>query len=356
VGREQDPVQETKLSEVLSDFARILATNFPIQRILDQLVESIVEVLPITSAGVTLISAGEAPHHVAASNEAALRYEQLQSETGDGPCILAYESGDAVSVPDLAKDERFGRFRPQALEAGLVAVFTFPMHQEEARLGALDLYRDTTGALEPHAMHVAQTLADVAAAYLINARSREDALSAAAKFEHQSLHDPLTGLPNRRALQDRLEHAAERARRSHTNAAIVFVDLDGFKTVNDTHGHRVGDELLVAVAERLSSILRAGDTLVRLGGDEFVIFCEDLADPSDVELLTTRISTAFERPFELAGTEITITASVGVAFAGPGEAIADDLLITADRAMYRAKRTGGGSEIIDLRAAIEGAQ
>jgi diguanylate cyclase (GGDEF)-like protein len=203
-------------------------------------------------------------------------------------------------------------------------------------------------------MNVAQTRADVASAYLVNARSRDEALTAAARFEHRSLHDPLTGLPNRRALQDRLEHAAERAKRSHTNAAILFADLDGFKTVNDTHGHHVGDELLVAVADRLSSLLRAGDTLVRLGGDEFVFFCEDLVSPSDVELLTTRISGAFESPFSLAGHEITISASVGVAFAGPGEQISDELLIKADRAMYRAKRTGGGFQVVDLRAAIEG--
>jgi len=159
---------------------------------------------------------------------------------------------------------------------------------------------------------------------------------------------------------DRLGHEGtkllEVAARSGTEVAVAFADLDDFKLVNDRLGRTRGDGVLSAVAARLGSAVRDGDVLARFSGDEFVIFCEDLADPSDVELLTTRISTAFERPFELAGTEITITASVGVAFAGPGEAIADDLLITADRAMYRAKRTGGGSEIIDLRAAIEGAQ
>ncbi|MGZ6965848.1 MAG: putative bifunctional diguanylate cyclase/phosphodiesterase [Acidimicrobiia bacterium] len=346
-------VHEDKLSAVLSEFARTLATDFPIQGILDHLVGRIVEVLPIKAAGVTLISAGSAPRYIAASDGSALRFERLQTEIREGPCLDAFDSGKAVAVPDLRTDARYARFGPAALEAGLAAVFTFPLRHGDGRLGALDLYCDTPGKLEPHDMGVAQTLADVAAAYLLNAQARDEVRATADRFHHIALHDPLTGLPNRLLLQQRLEHAAQRARRSNTNAAILFADLDRFKQVNDTYGHHVGDELLLAVAHRLTGLVRPGDTLARVSGDEFVFLCEDLSSAEDVEILAKRIDRAFAAPFVLPDVEIMITASVGMAYAGPGEEISDQLVDKADTAMYQAKRKGGaGHQIIDLREAL----
>ncbi len=346
-------VQEAKLSAVLSDLARTLATDFPIQGILDHLVESIVEVLPITSAGVTLITGTRTPRYIAASDADALRFEQLQTEIAQGPCLVAYDTGRSVAVPDLERDQRFPAFARAALDAGLAAVFTFPMRGATGRLGALDLYRDTVGDLGAHDMDAAQTLADVAAAYLLNAQARDDARRATDQFRHGALHDPLTELPNRVLLQQRLVHAAQRARRSHSNAAILFVDLDRFKQVNDSHGHQVGDELLLAVAQRLTHLVRPGDTLARFAGDEFVFLCEDLSQPSDVEALARRVDEAFAEPFELEGLVLSISASVGVAFAGPGVDISEELVAQADIAMYQAKRRGGGRhQSIDLREAL----
>jgi diguanylate cyclase (GGDEF)-like protein len=347
-------VHEDRLSAVLSEFARTLITDFPIQGILDHLVERIVEVLPVTAAGVTLISAGVAPRYVAASDAAALRFEQLQTEIGEGPCVSAYESGEAVTVPDLAADDRFPRFSRAAVSAGLAAVFTFPLRYGDGRLGALDLYRDTPGELDADDMAAAQTLADVAAAYLLNAQAREEARATAEHFHHSALHDALTGLPNRLLLQQRIAHAALRAKRTRSSAAVLFADLDRFKDVNDTHGHLVGDQLLIAVAERLLGVVRPGDTLARVSGDEFVFLCEDLRSPADVEAVAKRIDGALAAaPFAVHGTEFDITASVGMAYAGPGEEVSAQLVTDADMAMYQAKRRGGGShQIIDLREAL----
>ncbi len=346
-------VDEGKLSAVLSDFARTLATDFPIQRILDHLVGRIVEILPITAAGVTLISDGNAPQYIAASDDSAMLFERLQTELRDGPCMWAYEHGEAVSVPDLATDARFPLFTQSAVAGGLGAVFTFPLRDGTGRLGALDLYRSTPGELASHDMAAAQTLADVAAAYLLNAQAREDSRTTSEQFRHGALHDPLTGLPNRLLLQQRLEHAAQRAQRSHTNAAVLFVDLDRFKRVNDTHGHHVGDDLLRAIAQRLAAVVRPGDTLARFSGDEFVFLCEDLHSAEDVEALATRVDGAFIEPFSVGGVQLAVTASVGMAFAGPGEDISDKLVVQADIAMYQAKRRGGGGhQIIDLREAL----
>jgi hypothetical protein len=117
---------ERQLSAVLSEFARTMVTDFPIQGNLERLVHRIVEILPITAAGVTLIAPNTNPRYVAASDESALRYEQLQTELGEGPCLAAYRAGEAVAVADLGSDARFKVFGPRAVAAGLVAVFSFP--------------------------------------------------------------------------------------------------------------------------------------------------------------------------------------------------------------------------------------
>jgi signal transduction histidine kinase len=167
---------ERQLSKVLSEFARTMVTNFPIQGILDHLVQQTVDILPITAAGVTLITPGTQPRYVAASDDSALRFEKLQTELDEGPCLASFRTGEAVSVPDLRTDDRFNRFGPRASEAGLAAVFAFPLRQGDEQLGALDLYRDTPGGLSDVDMGVAQTLADVTAAYLVNAEARDVAI------------------------------------------------------------------------------------------------------------------------------------------------------------------------------------
>ena len=126
---------DRQLAAVLSEFAGTMLTDFPIQGILDHLVQKIVEIMPITGAGVTLIDAGNRPRYVAASSDAALRWEELQSELREGPCLLAYQTGSAVTVADLREDIRFDTFGPSALSAGLAAVFTFPLRHGDGRLG-----------------------------------------------------------------------------------------------------------------------------------------------------------------------------------------------------------------------------
>ena len=341
---------DREVSGVLSEFARTLVTDFPIQAILDHLVQRIVEIMPINAAGVSLITEGSAPRYIAASNGPALDYEKLQSEMSEGPCIAAFHKGEAVAIPDIDDARAFPNFAPRAARMGLGAVFAFPLREGDERLGALDLYRDEPGMLDEHTMTVAQTLADVAAAYVLNAQARNELRDAKDRFRESSLHDALTTLPNRILLSQRLEHAVLRARRSGKKVAILFVDMDRFKEVNDTFGHEVGDRLLVAVSARLSGLLRPGDTLARMSGDEFVILCEDLDDASVVDILASRIHEALAEAFSLADQPIQITASVGIAFSGPGVEVPEKLLEDADAAMYQAKSKGGAHhQILDLR-------
>ncbi len=333
-------MRNAELSEVLSEFARTMVTDFPIQRILDHLVRRIVDVLPITAAGVTLIAPGSDPRYVAASNGSALRFEQLQSELGEGPCVAAYDSGKAVAIPDLRADARFPSFSEEAVPAGLVAVFTFPLNHGDRRLGALDLYRDTPGALSRDAMIAAQTLADVAAAYLLNAQARADLQESSDRATKAALHDPLTGLANRVLMLERLEHALLRQKRTNKTLAVLFVDLDRFKLINDIYGHLAGDEVLVAVGQRLNAVLRPGDTLARQSGDEFLILLEDLEAPSQADAIADRVHAALARAFRISKTEVKMTACVGIAL-GDRDSTAGKLIHEADLAMYWAKSHRG---------------
>ena len=172
---------DEQLSDVLSEFARTLATDFPIQGILDHLANRIVDIMPIDAAGVTLISETNHPRYIASSNDAGMRFETLQSELGEGPCLAAYQSDTPIAIPDLTQDDRFPAFAKRASMEGLVAVFTFPLRDGERGLGALDLYRETAGPLSDLDMIKAQTLADVATAYLLNASARVDLELASAR-------------------------------------------------------------------------------------------------------------------------------------------------------------------------------
>jgi diguanylate cyclase (GGDEF)-like protein/PAS domain S-box-containing protein len=158
-------------------------------------------------------------------------------------------------------------------------------------------------------------------------------------IRERALHDPLTGLPNRVLFVDRLEHALSRLDRQDSLAAILFLDLDHFKLVNDSLGHHVGDELLTAAAPRLRQALRSSDTVARFGGDEFGILLEDIVSERDAIETAERIAAIFARPFVLSGSEHFVTTSIGIALARGGEQ-ADELIRDADAAMYRAKDRG----------------
>ena len=175
-----------------------------------------------------------------------------------------------------------------------------------------------------------------------------------ATLEHQATHDPLTGLPNRALLLDRLEVSLARAERFGTGVAVLFLDLDHFKVVNDSLGHARGDQLLIAAADRLKEALRqGGDTVARFGGDEFVILCEDLAGVDDALRIAERVGHLLTEPFPLGREEVFVTASTGIAFS-QGGADAADLLRDADAAMYQAKERGRDRyEVFDRKMRAE---
>ncbi|MBV8617465.1 MAG: sensor domain-containing diguanylate cyclase [Curvibacter sp.] len=169
-----------------------------------------------------------------------------------------------------------------------------------------------------------------------------DRVRATEQLWHLARHDSLTGLVNRRALMGRMDEALDSVRRRGGRLVLLFLDLDGFKAVNDRLGHSAGDDVLRLVARRLRAAVRQTDTLARLGGDEFVVLLdEDVSDPA-VELILGRILAAFEDPFQLPQGALQLGVSVGVAVHTNAEGTVDDLVQRADQAMYQAKRSGKG--------------
>ena len=160
------------------------------------------------------------------------------------------------------------------------------------------------------------------------------------RLEHEATHDPLTGLPNRTLLLDRLDLALARSRRRGRGVGVLFCDLDHFTVVNDSLGHSAGDRLLVDVADRLQDQLRPGDTVSRFGGDEFVILCEDVDGPEPAVRLAERVEQAMGAPFRLGEEDLHLGVSIGIAIGQPGTGDAEALIRDADAAMYRAKAKG----------------
>lgn len=164
----------------------------------------------------------------------------------------------------------------------------------------------------------------------------DEARQTEARLTYEILHDSLTGLPNKRLLVDRLTQALARSKRAGTYVAVLFLDLDDFKAVNDTLGHAAGDQLLIGVAKRLQECLRDTDTCARVGGDEFVVVLEDLAQPSDGSRLAGRLQAALDEGVAIGDLSMAVSASVGIAVSSLGS-LSAKLLDEADAAMYRAK-------------------
>ena len=229
-----------------------------------------------------------------------------------------------------------------ALDAGYRFLVACPVWSAGDLVGALVAGGVERTSPSPHEVECLELLAAHAGAALHNASLYAERQAFEERLAHQAFHDALTGLPNRALFLDRLDQALARARRDGEALGVLFMDLDRFKEVNDSLGHEGGDELLAAVSLRLQGCLRPGDTLARYGGDEFTVLVEKLRTDADGIDVADRLLRALDDPFTLRGHQVSVTGSIGVAFAkAPFTDIADPLR-EADHAMYRAKERGAG--------------
>jgi diguanylate cyclase (GGDEF)-like protein len=218
---------------------------------------------------------------------------------------------------------------------GITDAMVAALHREHGTIGVVVVANRLGSAVfHEQELRALETIASHASAALENARLVKH-------LGHLALHDPLTGLPNRSVLHSRLARALARMERDKAGVAVLFVDLDGFKAVNDRLGHGAGDQLLTTVAQRFRRIIKASDLLVRFAGDEFVVLCENVEDQHVPMRVADRIRTVLAEPMQLDEGTARVGASIGVALAHPGEE-PEPLVRRADLAMYEAKRRGKG--------------
>ncbi len=240
-------------------------------------------------------------------------------------------TGAPVIVTDWEYETRF-RCSPMLERAGTRSGLTVMIEGRRNPFGVLGLHSTSPREFTEGDVDFVQSLANVLGDTFERQLTDDD-------IRHRALHDDLTGLPNRILFLDRLQHALERQRRRRSLTAVLLLDLDRFKLVNDSLGHKVGDELLGAAAPRLKLAVRASDTVARFGGDEFGILLEDVAGERDAVDMAQRIASVFTRPFVLGDSEHFVTTSIGIALAEGGEQ-PEDLMRDADAAMNRAKERG----------------
>jgi diguanylate cyclase (GGDEF)-like protein len=293
------------------------------------------------------------------------------------PVLLVEDNrGDARLVQELLKDADNGRFavshverladaRQRLMESGAGCVLLDLSLPDASRLEALMQLRAAApdvpivilSGLQDELLAV-KAVQEGAQDYLVKGRVDGNAIGrsityaverkhAEMELSHKAMHDALTGLPNRTLFLDRLKHAVMRAKRHHTLMGVMFLDLDGFKPINDTYGHAVGDRLLIALAGRLQDGLRGSDTAARFGGDEFMILCEDVAGQQDVVSIAQRILRSVAEPFVVGEERLSVEASMGIAITDGKGDTAESLMRNADAAMYGAKQQGAAFEVYD---------
>jgi diguanylate cyclase (GGDEF)-like protein/PAS domain S-box-containing protein len=246
--------------------------------------------------------------------------------------ILGYQAGDRLGANALKMIHAGDRRRIMHLFNDIVKVSSGQVTTEARMRGADGEYR----LMEV----VGKNLLDDPAVggVVVNYRDVSERKELEDELRHQAFHDSLTGLANRALFADRLEHALNRTRRSRRRLAVLFLDLDDFKTINDSLGHNEGDQLLVAVADRLRDAVRAEDTIARMGGDEFAVLVEDSTNGTPMEV-AERLQATLQLPFQRGGKELFVHASVGVAVSAPKET-PEEVLRNADASMYMAKSHG----------------
>ncbi|MDQ1674160.1 MAG: hypothetical protein QOC98_2722, partial [Frankiaceae bacterium] len=334
-----------------AEVLELIAADAPLWETLQLVAATVEELLPATHCAVRVgMQPADAdwPPDTGPGGAAKDRYGALAQALGDTPWQHADGAGREPSGPvvlaDVATDDGLPRpLQRRLLDVGIGACWVWPLvlHGDQHADTSLTVFFE--GERRP--LPSERGLMDLAAQLAANAIGRTQERQ---RLAYQATHDALTGLASRAVLRNHVELALARMRRSETAVAVLFVDLDNFKIINDSLGHHVGDSLLQEISRRLLALVRPEDTVARLGGDEFVVLCGDMPGADEADAVAHRLLTLLAEAVRVDGHEFFVTASLGIALASGSEHSPDLLVENADAAMYRAKAKGGNRyEVFD---------
>jgi diguanylate cyclase (GGDEF)-like protein/PAS domain S-box-containing protein len=267
--------------------------------------------------------------------EAFNRSRMQTPGNGRGLIHRVWEANTPVWVDDLAQERQMQR-GPMALKAGLRSAFAFPILVGDGFYGVMEFFGPEVRRPDAELVEIVRTMGSQVGQFMARKAAEQN-------LRFVASHDPLTGLFNRSMFNERLQQALAQAARFERTLALLFIDLDGFKVVNDTLGHNAGDQLLAELATRLRATLREGDVIGRMGGDEFVVLIEEFGDAAQVAEVAKKVLETVARPYPLQGRDFEVTASLGISlYPGDGKD-AQTLLKNADIAMYLVKQQGKNS-------------
>ncbi len=330
---EQQLARHARLHETVARLGQVALREQELTTLTDAIVCAVAETLDVQLCGVLRLCEDEKTVEIV-SNVGHTSDVRALMPAGTGTHAgYALSRREAVVSDDLRTETRFetGHLLGRGMRSGMNAV----IEGVERPYGVLSAHTTRRRSFSEDDVNFLVAVANILSAAV--ERHRREALT-----RHQALHDPLTGLPNRTLALDRLDLALARRRRDGIGVAMLMLDLDRFKIINDSLGHAVGDQVLVALAGRLREALRPSDTVARLGGDEFVVVCELPGDVHRVVELAERIGCAVSRPLSLESGDHVLTVSIGIAIAEMTGDTSASLLRDADVAMYRAKKRGPG--------------
>jgi len=336
----QHEVQQHKQTENIARLEnRILAMilrNDPLQHILNELNHGIESIFPHTMSSILLLDANGKHLHLGSAPSLPDTYnaaiEGVRIGPAKGSCGTAAYHNRQVIVSDIATNPLWENYRDLALSHGLRACWSLPIRGKKKNvLGTFALYHPKPHQPEPREINTLESFSNLASLTIEYYQMQEE-------LKHLANHDTLTGLPNRTLLKDRLQQTIAKAQRKHVPFALLFIDLNGFKKINDNYGHDAGDAVLKEIGKRLRKNIRGEDTVARYGGDEFILLLTDTDNHQAIEHVCRKLIHAIRHPIREGQNLHHVGAAIGIAIYPEHASSAEKLIQLADEAMYRAKQ------------------
>ena len=344
----EERVLTTALTNRLREVSTLLEAGkamnlvLDLQEVLQTILDCAHELLGSRDGSIMLVHGEDELRTVCASGESAARGARLRF--GEGIAGRVASTREPLLVSGIIAAER-ATVEPRGHRPSMSSL-SVPLIHRDVLLGVLNINATESHPYTEHHLRALSLFGEQAAAAIANARLYEEQRLLASQNVYQALHDLLTNLPNRALFLDRVTHALSRRRRKDQLLALLFLDLDDFKLINDSLGHSAGDEVLISFAERLRGCMRSGDALARFGGDEFAVLIEEISSPAHAVAAAERILALFAEPFTVGGRSIWMRASIGISVESLAASSAEALLRNADTAKNVAKGQGKGRVVV----------